>query len=307
MVYPEVTVWVLMMAGQKKGYAKLVCSTQNKIKIIIGSASHAHKEDFKMEKKIVFVVREGLAVRNMNGQFNSYRGTASVMTLLEGLKDTLNQIPTNAQGLAQDFVTIYVPDVMNGLLSNSIGLYLRNGQTASGKLIDQAELDLYVEVFNMLNERSFNARLYNLKYIHKDDVATKNIIKNTWSALDREERKLKREINMNAAVNNTVNNAQMETMQQQMQMMQQMMSMFMQAGMMQGNMQMPNMQGMTMPTMPGMPAMQPQPAQPGTEPVPTYGEPTALNVDMSAGSTPQAATQEVTGTEDKVEAYEPEF
>lgn len=260
-----------------------------------------------MEKKIVFVVREGLAVRNMNGQFNSYRGISSVMTLLEGLQDTLSQIKTNEQGLAQDFVTIYLPDVMNGLLSSSIGLYLRNGQTSSGKIIDQTELDLYVKVFNMLNERSFNVRLYNLKYINKDDVATKNIIKNTWTALDREERKIKREVGIGAAVNAGANNAQMEAMQQQMQMMQQMMTMFgsmMQGGMMQGNMQMPNMQGMTMP---GMPAMQPQPAnnvQPQPQP---YGEPTSLDVNLNATSEAQPTTETVDDSANGVQAYEPEF
>lgn len=261
-----------------------------------------------MEKKIVFVVREGLAVRNMNGQFNSYRSTSSVMVLLEGLKDTLTQIPSNAKGLAQDFVTIYLPDVMNGLLSSSIGLYLRNGKTASGKLIDEAELNLYVEVFNMLNERSFNVRLYNLKYVSKEDVATKNVIKNTWSALDREERKIIQQARAGIGVaNSAINNSQMEAMQQQMAMMQQMMTMFgsmMQGSMMQGDMmQMPNIQG--------MPTMQSQPSQPTADvQSQQYGDPTALNVNLNATSEIQSTTETTTVADDAsngIQPYEPEF
>lgn len=248
-----------------------------------------------MEKKIVFVVREGLAVRNVEGNFKTFSGVGSVTSVLEGLKETLLTIPTNAQGLAQDFITIYVPDVMNGLLSNSIGLYLRNGKTTSGKAIDKAELDLYVEVHNLLTERSFNVRLYNLKYISKDDTLTKTLIKNTWASLDREERRIMLAGRANAiGVAPQVNSQpspEMLAMQQQMQMMQQMMQGFM--SMMGG--QMPNM------TMPLNTA-----TQQTTETVAVtenLGAPTSLNISMDL-TTPQAETApQVT----VVEEYEPEF
>lgn len=249
-----------------------------------------------MEKKIVFVVREGLAIRNMNGQFNSFTGISSVVTVLTGLKDSLNQIPTNVSGLSEVFTTIYVPDMMNGLLSNSIGLYLRTGKTASGKIIDQAELDLYVEVFNMLNDRSYNVRLYNLKYVSKDDVATKNVIKNTWSALDREERKIMQQARagIGASVQNPVNNAQLDSMQQQMVMMQQMMQMF--GSMMQsGNMQMPNMSAM-MPT---------QPIVNNNATVESCGDPTKLDINM--GATEVTDAQDAVAVGETVTQYEPEF
>lgn len=252
-----------------------------------------------MEKKIVFVVREGLAIRNMNGQFSSFTGISSVTTILAGLKETLATIPTNEAGLSEVFTTIYVPDMMNGLLSNSIGLYLRTGKTASGKIIEQAELDAYMEVFNMLNARSYNVRLYNVRYVSKEDIATKNIIKNTWSALDREERKIMQQARagIGASVQNPVNNAQLDSMQQQMQMMQQMMQMF--GSMMQGGngMVMPNM------TMPNM-NMNNQNANTVAD---SLGEPTTLNVNMVAGTTQEVEQQEQVEGQNGVTAYEPEF
>ena len=260
-----------------------------------------------MEKKIVFVVREGLAVRNMDGQFTTFNGVGSVTAVLEGLKATLATIPTNAEGLAQDFVTIYVPDVMNGLLSNSIGLYLRNGKTASGKVIDKAELDLYVEVFNMFAERNFNVRPYNLKFVAKDDAVTKALIKNTWASLDREERRIMLagraglgQASAQPQVGAQQPSPEMIAMQQQMAMMQQMMQGFM--SMMGG--QMPNM------TMPQAPATTPvapvaSTTATATETVtPDLGAPTTLNVDLSAGVTPVAP---VTPESIAVVEYEPEF
>ena len=264
-----------------------------------------------MEKKIVFVVREGLAVRNIEGNFKTFNGVGSVTAILEGLKETLSNIPTNAEGLAQDFITIYVPDVMNGLLSNSIGLYLRNGKTASGKVIEKAELNLYVEVHNLLAERSYNARLYNLKYVSKEDGVTKTLIKNTWSALDREERKIMLAGRANAGIGvapqfNTQPqqpSPEMIAMQQQMQMMQQMMQGFM--SMMGGQMpQMPNMnmqaQETTVPTTPVAPVspvttLDIENNTQATQ-VESFGAPTTLNVDLT--KTPQAPV---------VEEYEPEF
>ena len=246
-----------------------------------------------MEKKIIFVVREGLAVRNIEGQFTTFNGVGSVTSVLTGLKDTLASIQTNAQGLAQEFVTIYVPDMMNGILSNSIGLYLRNGKTASGKVIEKAELDLYTEVYAMLTERNFNVRLYNIKHVAKEDSVTKTLIKNTWAALDREERKImlagKAQVNGNVAVASTSSqpSPEMVAMQQQMAMMQQMMQGFM--SLMGG--QMPNM------NMAGQVPVAPTTTQ-ATAPVvtPDLGQPTALNVDLGA-----------TSTEQVVEEYEPEF
>lgn len=254
-----------------------------------------------MEKKIVFVVREGLAVRNVEGNFKTYSGVGSVTAVLEGLKETLLTIPTNASGLAQDFITMYVPDVMNGLLSNSIGLYLRNGKTASGKVIERAELDLYVEVHNLLAERSFNVRLYNLKYVSKDDAVTKALIKNTWAALDREERKIMLAGRANVAgvapqVTTQQPSPEMIAMQQQMAMMQQMMQGFM--SMMGG--QMPNM------TMPQAPATTPVAPVTTTAPVAgteNLGQPTTLNIDLGATTTSETTTP----VAPVVEEYEPEF
>ena len=264
-----------------------------------------------MEKKIVFVVREGLAVRNMDGQFTTFNGVGSVTAVLEGLKATLATIPTNAEGLAQDFVTIYVPDVMNGLLSNSIGLYLRNGKTASGKVIDKAELDLYVEVFNMFAERNFNVRPYNLKFVAKDDAVTKALIKNTWASLDREERRIMLagraglgQASAQPQVGTQQPSPEMIAMQQQMAMMQQMMQGVM--SMLGG--QMTNM-NMTMPqataTTPVAPVAPAAAAATATETVtPDLGAPTTLNVDLSAGVTP---VDPVTPESIAVVEYEPEF
>lgn len=267
-----------------------------------------------MEKKIVFVVREGLAVRSMDGQFTTFNGLGSVTAVLEGLKATLQSISTNAQGLAQDFVTIYVPDVMNGLLSNSIGLYLRNGKTSSGKVIGEAELNLYVEVYNMFAERNFNVRPYNLKYVAKDDAVTKALIKNTWAALDREERKIM--MAGRAGLGATIPNVQtqqpspeMVAMQQQMVMMQQMMQGFM--TMMSGG-QMPNMQQQA-PVVPPVVPVTPDTNTTGVV-TPDLGAPTSLNVDLSAGT--EAANNTNTTTESSadntsantgIEEYEPEF
>ena len=258
-----------------------------------------------MEKKIVFVVREGLAVRNVEGNFKTFSGVGSVTAVLEGLKETLLTIPTNAEGLAQDFITMYVPDVMNGLLSNSIGLYLRNGKTASGKVIEKAELNLYVEVHNLLAERSFNVRLYNLKYVSKEDGVTKALIKNTWAALDREERKIMLAGRANVQgvapqVASSQPSPEMLAMQQQMAMMQQMMQGFM--SMMGGQMpQMPNM-GVA----PATTSVAPTTTAPVTTPIAgteNLGQPTTLNIDLVATTTPETTTPVVP----VVEEYEPEF
>lgn len=250
-----------------------------------------------MEKKIVFVVREGLAVRNMDGQFTTFNGVGSVTAVLEGLKATLATIPTNAEGLAQDFVTIYVPDVMNGLLSNSIGLYLRNGKTASGKVIDKAELDLYVEVFNMFAERNFNVRPYNLKFVAKDDAVTKALIKNTWASLDREERRIMLagraglgQASAQPQVGTQQPSPEMIAMQQQMAMMQQMM---------QGVMSMLGGQ-MTNAQMPAMTPAMPTATTTATT-TPDLGQPTALDINL--GATTATATTETPA----VAEYEPEF
>ena len=267
-----------------------------------------------MEKKIVFVVREGLVVRNVEGNFKTFSGVDSVVTMLNALKETLQTVPTNASGLAQDFITIYVPDMMNGLLSNSVGLYLRNGKTASGKVIDKAELNLYVEVHNLLSERNFNVRLYNLKHVAKEDSVTKTLIKNTWSALDREERKIMLSARTNAGavagVMPQVSNQpspEMIAMQQQMAMMQQMMQGFM--TMMSGG-AMPNGQ---MPNMPQMPVA-PTPATTTVTGTENLEAPTTLNVDLTAGTTPvdttpatNVTTPATTPVVPVVEEYEPEF
>lgn len=248
-----------------------------------------------MEKKIVFVVREGLVVRNIEGNFKTFSNVGSVTAMLDGLKETLLSIQTNAQGLASDFITIYVPDVMNGLLSNSIGLYLRNGKTASGKVIDKKELDAYVEVHNLLAERSFNVRLYNLKYVSKEDSITKTLIKNTWSALDREERKALLAGRTNIGVNPQVNSSvspEMIAMQQQMQMMQQMMQGFM--SMMSGNM--PTNQVPTQSPVTTMPTTISTGTTDTINTTQNLGAPTTLNIDLTS-----------TQTEPVVEEYEPEF
>lgn len=257
-----------------------------------------------MENKIIFVVREGLVVRNISGQYTTFNGVGSVVALLNGLKETLATIPTNAQGLAADFTTIYLPDTMNGLLSNSIGLYLRNGKTASGKVIDEAELNLYVEVYNLLTERNFNVRLYNLKHVSKDDAVTRTLIKNTWAVLDREERKLlmsaRAGVGIGAAqpaINAGQPTPEMIAMQQQMAMMQQMMQqmMMMNGQAMQGQMPMMNMQ---MPVAPVQPVAQ-------ETITPDLGAPTALNVDL--GQTPVVNNVTPDATAPAVEEYEPEF
>lgn len=251
-----------------------------------------------MENKIVFVAREGLAIRNIGGQFTTFSGAGSVTAVLEGLKATLATIPTNVEGLAQEFITVYLPDIMNGLLSNSIGLYLRTGKTSSGRVIDQAELNLYVEVFNMLTERSLNVRLYNVKFVSKDDTVTKTLIKNTWAVLDREERKLLMSARVNAGamvgvgaqVNTQQPSPEMIAMQQQMAMMQQMM---------QGVMSMLGGQ-MTNGQMPAMTPAMPTATTTATT-TPDLGQPTALDINL--GATTATATTETPA----VAEYEPEF
>lgn len=248
-----------------------------------------------MEKKIILVVREGLVVRNMDSTFTTFNGVGSVSATLEALKQTLLTIKKDSEGLAESFATVYVPDVLNGLLSNSIGLYLRTGKTSSGKVIESAELNLYVEVFNLLKERSLNVRIYNLKFVSKDDAVTKALIKNAWAALDREERKILqagRAGVVNAGVQQQPSQ-DINAMMAQMQQMQQMMMMMMQGGMqnMMGNM--PNMT---------TPAPVQQSVAEATEALNTAGEPESFTVNMSTETVVPAPVQE-----DIVEEYQPEF
>lgn len=248
-----------------------------------------------MEKKIILVVREGLVVRNMDSTFTTFNGVGSVSATLEALKQTLLTISKDSEGLAESFATIYVPDVLNGLLSNSIGLYLRTGKTSSGKVIESAELNLYVEVFNMLKERSLNVRIYNLKFVSKDDTVTKALIKNAWAALDREERKILqagRAGIVNAGVQQQQPSQDMNAMMAQMQQMQQMMMMMMQGGMQ-------NMMG-NMPVMPNMQTPAPV-QQPTAEELNTAGTPESFTVNMSTETVPAPAPEDI------VEEYQPEF
>lgn len=263
-----------------------------------------------MEKNIIVVVREGLALRNDNGNVTTFNSVSSVESTLMAVKSTLERVQTNAQGLEQQFTHLYVPSLLGGLLQNLVGLYKRTGKTREGNVINQSEMNLYIEVDQMLRDRSDNVRLVNLKHIRKGDLNMESLIKKTWALLDREERKLLTQARAGVAPqvvaqNTTQPSPEMLAMQQQMQMMQQMMQGFM--SMMSGQMpQMPNMPQMT-PVAPVTTEVQPQ-VETVTTTAPVG---TSINIDPNAiaNATAMLNTQENVAptTASEVTEYDPEF
>ena len=257
-----------------------------------------------MEKNIIVVVREGLALRNDNGTVTTFNTVSSVESTLVAVKNTLENIQTNAQGLEQSFTHLYVPSLLGGLLQNLVGLYKRTGKTREGNVINQSEMNLYIEVDQMLRDRSDNVRLVNLKHIRKGDLNMESLIKKTWALLDREERKLLTQARAGVAPQvapNTASvqqSAEMQAMQQQMQMMQQMMANFM------------TMMGGQMPAgMPQMPQMNMAPVATESVVAPVAPAPvgTSINLDPNAIVNATAALNAVETTNTEVTEYDPEF
>lgn len=255
-----------------------------------------------MEKNIVLVVREGLVLRNDNGVATTFTGVGSVESLLAAVKSTLEDIQTNAQGLAPQFTHVYVPSLLGGLLNNLVGLYKRTGKTREGNVISAIELQLYNEVDQMLKDRSDNVRLVNIKHTRKNDLNMETLIKRSWALLDREERKLLSHARAGVIPQATAAPAggmtpEMIAMQQQnammMQMMQQMMTMM-------PGMQMPNMNMMQqMPT-----------SEPTTAPIvdtDTVVEGTSINIDATKIAELAGNNSSNAGTAYDPTAYDPEF
>lgn len=154
------------------------------------------KELRKVEKRIAVVAREGLAViytEDKNNRSTTVQHeNSSVQAGLNALEEVLKSIPTN-ENITGDFYSIYVPNMLNGIAYNAVGLYLRTEETKGERELSQEELERYVDIYQMYLERAFNCRMVNSNNISSKDTKGKNFVKSAWNALDRAEKRAARQ------------------------------------------------------------------------------------------------------------------
>lgn len=133
--------------------------------------------------KNVIIVSKGntaVAVGDNNQATITKTGTGAFLANLEAIKEVMLSIPVEPS----ETVHLFVPDLVQGLVSGSAVEYVKTGKTASGNELTAEERAGFAEFYKLYAERILNVRLTQFKYIAKDNVELQNLRKKAWDALN---------------------------------------------------------------------------------------------------------------------------
>lgn len=133
--------------------------------------------------KNVIIVSKGntaVAVGDNNQPTITKNETGSFLANLEAIKEVLLSIPVEPS----ETVHIYLPDLVQGIVSGSAVDYVKTGKTASGNALNESEVAGFKEFYKLYAERILNVRFSQFKYIAKDNVELQNLRKKAWDTLN---------------------------------------------------------------------------------------------------------------------------
>ena len=133
--------------------------------------------------KNVIIVSKGntaVAVGDNNQATITKTGVGAFLSNLEAIKEVLSTIPVEPS----ETVHIYVPDIIQGIVSGSAVEYVKTGKTANGNTLTAEEVAGFKEFYKMYAERILNVRFTQFKYIAKDNVELQNLKKKAWDTLN---------------------------------------------------------------------------------------------------------------------------
>ena len=99
---------------------------------------------------------------------------------LEVIKEILKTIPVEPS----ETVHLYVPDIIQGIVSGSAIEYVKTGKTAKGNDLSAEEVESFKEFYQLYAERILNVRFSQFKYIAKDNAELQELKKKAWDALN---------------------------------------------------------------------------------------------------------------------------
>ena len=133
--------------------------------------------------KNVIIVSKGnvaVAVGDNNQATITKTGASAFLVNLEAIKEVLLTVPVEPS----ETVHVYVPDLVQGIVSGSAIEYVKTGKTASGNELSAEEKGAFAEFYKLYAERILNVRFTQFKYIAKDNVELQNLKKKAWDSLN---------------------------------------------------------------------------------------------------------------------------
>lgn len=107
-------------------------------------------------------------------------GVGTFTSNLEVLKELLTSIPVEAS----ETVHIYVPDLIQGIVSGGAIEYVKTGKTTSGNALTAEEITGFKEFYKLYAERILNVRFSQFRYIAKDNAELQALKKQAWDVLN---------------------------------------------------------------------------------------------------------------------------
>ena len=132
--------------------------------------------------KNIIIVSKGntaVAVGDNNQATITKSGVSAFLANLEVVKEILLAIPTEAS----ETVHIYVPDMIQGIVSGTAIEYVKTGKTGAGKDLTTDEVAGFKEFYQLYAERILNVRFSQFKYIAKDNAELQALKRKAWDTL----------------------------------------------------------------------------------------------------------------------------
>ena len=133
-------------------------------------------------KNIIIVSKQNTAVAvgdNLQAPITKSCASAFVANLTV-VNEILASIPTTPC----ETVHIYVPDLIQGIVSGSAVEYVKTGKTGSGNTLGEEELAGFKEFYKLYAERILNVRFSQFKYIAKDNAELQALKSKAWNVLN---------------------------------------------------------------------------------------------------------------------------
>lgn len=133
-------------------------------------------------KNIIIVSKQNTAVAvgdNLQAPVTKSCASAFVANLTV-VNEILASIPTTPC----ETVHIYVPDLIQGIVSGSAVEYVKTGKTGSGNTLGEEELAGFKEFYKLYAERILNVRFSQFKYIAKDNAELQALKSKAWNILN---------------------------------------------------------------------------------------------------------------------------
>lgn len=133
--------------------------------------------------KNIIIVSKGntaVAVGDNNQATVTKTEAGAFLANLEVIKEVMMSIPVEPS----ETVHIYLPDLVQGIVSGAAVDYVKTGKTASGNALNESEIEGFKEFYKLYAERILNVRFSQFKYIAKDNAELQSLRKRAWDTLN---------------------------------------------------------------------------------------------------------------------------